>query len=225
MDQIRIVVVDDMEQIVKYFSMVISMEKDMQVIDSAGTEEGAVAVCVREKPDVVLMDIQMDSPMAGIEATRRIKKSCPDTKVIILTIHDDNDIIFNAYVAGADEFLVKTASIVDIVKKIRDTHFGNDDFNCKVVKYLAGELMRVKKENNDLLRFHNMTAKLTEAEFDILKLVYEGYKYKQIAEMRHVEEVTVRTQANKILKKTGAKSIKNIIKVLREMNAFKDMDE
>lgn len=224
MENIKIVIVDDMEQIVKYFSIVISGESDMQIVGTANSGQEAVTVCQREKPDLVLMDIQMETDLAGITAIEKIKKICPETKIVVLTIHEDDDIIFKAYIAGADKFLIKTASVVDIIRAIRSTCSGCDDFHSDLVKKFAGELLRLQNENNNLQRFHQITSKLTAAELDILKLVYAGYTYKQIAKLRYVEEVTVRTQANKILKKTGAKSIKSVIKELKKMNAFRTDD-
>ncbi len=163
---------------------------------------------------------------AGINATKIIKEQNPATKIIMLTIHDDADIIFNSYVAGAMDFMLKNSSVVKIIKSIRDVHANSLQMRAEVAEKILNEMARLKSENSSMLYMTNLVSKLTNTEIEILKLVYRGYKYKQIAQMRGVEEATVRTHVNHILTKLEFKNMKEVIRTLESlgvMECFKNI--
>jgi len=217
MEKIRIMIVDDIDKLVEFFEKIISAEDDMEVVGTASSGKEAVEKVELLKPDIVLMDIQMETDEAGIEATEKIKEKNPDIKIIMLTIHDDADIIFNSYVAGAMDFLLKNSSVVKIIKSIRDVHANSLQMRAEVAEKILGEMTRLKTENNSMLYMTNLISKLTNTEVQILKLVYSGYKYKQIAAMRSIEEATVRTHINHILTKLEFKNMKEVIKTLESL--------
>jgi len=217
MEKIRIMIVDDIDKLVEFFEKIISAEDDMEVVGTASSGKEAVEKVELLKPDIVLMDIQMETDEAGIEATEKIKEKNPDVKIIMLTIHDDADIIFNSYVAGAMDFLLKNSSVVKIIKSIRDVHANSLQMRAEVAEKILGEMTRLKTENNSMLYMTNLISKLTNTEVQILKLVYSGYKYKQIAAMRSIEEATVRTHINHILTKLEFKNMKEVIKTLESL--------
>jgi len=214
MEKIRIMIVDDIDKLVEFFEKIISAEEDMEVVGTASSGKEAVEKAELLKPDIVLMDIQMETDEAGIKATEKIKEKNPDIKIIMLTIHDDADIIFNSYVAGAMDFLLKNSSVVKIIKSIRDVYANSLQMRAEVAEKILGEMTRLKTENNSMLYMTNLISKLTNTEIEILKLVYNGYKYKQIAVMRSIEEATVRTHVNHILTKLEFKNMKEVIKAL-----------
>ena len=207
-------IVDDIDKLVEFFEKIISAEEDMEVVGTASSGKEAVEKAELLKPDIVLMDIQMETDEAGIKATEKIKEKNPDIKIIMLTIHDDADIIFNSYVAGAMDFLLKNSSVVKIIKSIRDVYANSLQMRAEVAEKILGEMTRLKTENNSMLYMTNLISKLTNTEIEILKLVYNGYKYKQIAVMRSIEEATVRTHVNHILTKLEFKNMKEVIKAL-----------
>lgn len=214
MEKIRIMIVDDIDKLVEFFEKIISAEEDMEVVGTASSGKEAVEKAELLKPDIILMDIQMETDEAGIKATEKIKEKNPDVKIIMLTIHDDADIIFNSYVAGAMDFLLKNSSVVKIIKSIRDVYANSLQMRAEVAEKILGEMTRLKTENNSMLYMTNLISKLTNTEIEILKLVYSGYKYKQIAVMRSIEEATVRTHVNHILTKLEFKNMKEVIKAL-----------
>lgn len=218
MNKIKVMLVDDYEQIFNYFKIIVESEEDMEVVATAMTGEDAVNKALEVKPDVILMDIQMETDTAGISATERIKEECPEIKIIVLTIHDDDDIILNAYIAGANDFLVKTSSAVTIIDSIRKVYNNNLSMRPEMSEKVIEALAKLNHEKQSLLYMINMLTKLTPAELNIVKQVHSGYTYKQIAKMRFVEEGTVRSQVNHILAKLKFRRMKDLIKYMEEMN-------
>ncbi len=218
MGKIRVMLVDDYEQIFNYFKIIVESEEDMEVVASVMTGEEAVKKAIELRPDVILMDIQMETDTAGVVATEKIKEQCPEIKIIVLTIHDDDDIILNAYIAGANDFLVKTSSAVTIIDSIRKVYNNNLAMRPEISEKVVGALTKLNHEKQSLLYMINMLTKLTAAELYILKQVYSGHTYRQIAKMRFVEEGTVRSQVNHILTKLQFHKMKDLIKYMDEMN-------
>ena len=226
MNKIKIMIVDDLDKITESFEKVISSEADMEVVGTASSGAQAIEMASELKPDVILMDIQMETDDAGINATKIIKERNPQTKIIMLTIHDDADIIFNSYVAGAMDFMLKNSSVVKIIKSIRDVHANSLQMRAEVAEKILDEMARLRSENSSMLYMTNLVTKLTNTEIEILKLVYRGYKYKQIAQMRNVEEATVRTHVNHILTKLEFRNMKEVIRTLESlgvMECFKNI--
>ncbi|NOU86372.1 response regulator [Paenibacillus sp. LMG 31460] len=217
MEEIRIVVTDDIEDIRDYFKMILDREADIEVIGMAASGEESVRIVSACSPDIVLMDIEMESAMAGIEAIARIKAEKPYVKIIVLTIHEEDEVLFKAYGAGAVDYIVKTSSIADILNSIRSAHQNRLYMRPEIAGKILGEFTKLQNEKNSLIYTLNIVSKLTDTEFGILTAVYKGFTYKEIAKERHVEEVTIRTQVNKILKKFEKGSMKEVVSILREL--------
>ncbi len=219
MDNIKVMIADDMKEIRDYFSVIVNNENGMEVVATASSGKEAIELSGKVKPDVILMDIQMDTDDDGIEATRIIKEKYPEIKIIIVSIHDYDDNIMNAFVAGASDFILKTSSIVDIIVSIREiteNAGGRSAVNRKVIN----EMVRLKNERNSFMYVFNLITKLTKSELDVLNRIYNGNTYKEIAQIRYVEEVTIRSLVNKILKKMQVKTMKELIRTLKEMQVF-----
>lgn len=225
MSKIRIVVVDDMEDIRNYFKMISSNEGDMEVVGTASSGEEACKVVLELKPDIVLMDIQMETDMAGINAIQYIKERLEQIKIIVLTIHEEDELIFKAYGAGAMDYIVKTSSIVDIIHSIRNVYHNKFSLRPELTEKILSEFSRLHNEKSSMIYTLNIISLLTNAEYDILKAIYQGQTYKQIAKQRFVEEVTIRTQVNKILKKFDKRSMKEVIRILKELNIIEIYDK
>lgn len=220
MKKIRVVIADDAEEIRNYFRMILSNESDMEVVRVASNGIEAYETVIESKPDVVLMDIQMETNTAGIDAIRKIKEKLPYVKVIVITIHEEDELLFQAYTAGAMDYIIKTSSIVDIIESIKKVYNNKLSLRPEIAEKILNEFTRLRSQQSRLVDTLNVISKLTNSEFEILKALYNGSSYKQIAEQRFVEEVTVRTQVNKILKKFDARRMKELMRKLNEMNFF-----
>jgi len=220
MNKIRMMIVDDFEDIRNYFTMVLSKESDMEVVGTAASGEEAVRIALIIQPDILLMDIQMETELAGIDAIRMIKEQLPMIKVIVLTIHEEDDILFKAYGAGAIDYIVKTSSIVEILTSVRDVFSNELSLRPKIAEKILGEFSRLQNEQMSLMHTLNIMTKLTNAEYEVLRAIHEGLTYKQIAEDRFVEEVTIRTQVTKILKKFEKNNLKEVVRQLERLKIF-----
>lgn len=219
-DSIRIIIVDDSKEVTDYFKRILSNEQDMVVLGEANTKTEALELIDQAKPDIVLTDIQMETEETGIEIARYVKENYAEIKVIVLTIHEEDDLLFKAYAEGTMDYIVKTSSIVDIIMSIRNVHWNKMSLRPEVAKKIIDEFSRLIKQKDHLIHSLNIMAKLTNAEFEILQAVYTGKSYRTIAKERFVEEVTIRTQVNKILKKFNKKKMKDVINLVKEWDVF-----
>lgn len=224
MEKIKIAIIDDMVDILDYFTVVLSREADIEIVGSATNGEDGVKLVLEKRPDVVLMDIQMEHKDAGIEAIAEIKREWEDAKVIVLTIHDDDEQLYNAFAAGAVEYLLKTASIGEILNSIHDVHSNQLSLRPEISQKILKEFSKVKSYQNSMLYVVNMLSKLSTSEYEILRDIYNGDTYRMIAKKRCVEEVTVRTQISRMLKKMGFPTMKTAIKKFEELNLFNMLD-
>ena len=224
METIKVAIIDDMVDILDYFTVVLNREADIEIVGSATNGEDSVRLVLEKRPDVVLMDIQMEHKDAGIEAIAKIKKEWEDAKIIVLTIHDDDEQLYNAFAAGAVEYILKTASIGEILNSIRAVHLNQLALRPEISQKILKEFSKVKSYQNSMLYVVNMLSKLSASEYEILRDIYNGESYRTIAKKRYVEEVTVRTQVSRILKKTGFPNMKIAIKKFEELNLFDMLD-
>ncbi len=218
MDKIRVVIVDDMPDLVDYFKSVLNNEPDIEVIGTAHSGREGVEVTLSVKPDIVLMDLQMEYECAGIDAIAEIKSREPDIKVIVLSVNEDNEMLFQAFAAGGNEYILKTDSIVKLIESIHLVYHNQLSLSPQVSQKILGEFSRLRTAQDSLLYTMNVISKLTMSEFEVLKALSTGKSYKQVAEERCVETSTIRSQVNRILKKFDEKSIKSIVKKLEPFN-------
>ncbi|MBQ4436328.1 MAG: response regulator transcription factor [Clostridia bacterium] len=218
MNRIRIIMADDNPEICSHFSTILAREPDLELIGSASTGAEAVQLTRTLRPDIVLMDIQMETRVAGIIASRQILTELPDTRVIILTILEDDDLLFQAYCAGVIDYIIKTDAADQIVTSIRNAYRNQLVLRPQYAEKIIDELKRVKEEQYSLLYSLNMLSKLSNSEFEVLKSLYQGLNARQISEERFVSLGTVKTQIHSILQKFGLKSASEVVRKLHEIN-------
>lgn len=176
--------------------MLLASHPDLEVVGEAGDGREAVQCVENLKPDLVLMDLSMPEK-DGMEATREIKRRFPETRILALTVHDSEEYLLVALKAGADGYILKKATHVELVMAIRSVLAGepylSPGVSDKVIKgYLAGKKTLRGTASWDML---------TPREMEILKLIAEGYKSKEIAEHLFISVNTVEKHRNNIMKK------------------------
>lgn len=199
-------------------------EADMELAGAASSGMEAVQMAAAINPDIVLMDIQMESKTAGIEAIEKIRLANPAIKAIVLTIHSRDDLLYRAYAAGAMDYIIKTSAIADILKSIRAVAANNLMLRPDIANKIVGECLRIQEEQSKIKEILKVMMKITNTEFEIIKLAYDGYSYKNIAEQRFVEETTIRTEIHWILKKFNRTKMKDVITLLKEIHFFETFD-
>lgn len=215
---IRILMADDNPEIRGYFRSILSREPDFEVVGDVDSGEECIRLARELRPDIILMDIQMETETAGIDATRVIHETLPECKIIILTIHSDDEMLFRAYSSGAMDFIVKTDSITKIISSIHSVNQNQMQLRSDVAAKIVSEFQRIKNEQASLLDILDILTKMTNSEFEVLCCIYNGDSYREVAKTRFVSEATIKSQINSILKKFGMKRMKDVIAILNKVD-------
>lgn len=217
-DKIKVLIADDFELLLEDMAEVISLQSDMEVVGTATNGKGIVALAKEVDFDLILMDIEMDTINDGIEATRLIRDDNNAAKIIFLTAHGTKDIIIAAMATGAVDYIVKGVAEDDIIQHIRSAHLGKPLMEGKIQEIIMQEYKRLQQSEKSLLFFIHNLSDLTRTEREIIQLLLQGMKVREVAAARNVEIVTVKTQISGILRKFGETRTKAIIKKIRDLN-------
>ncbi len=209
-DKIRILLVDDHAILRMGLRALLNAEPDIEVVGDASNGEEAVAKAERLLPDIVLMDISMPV-MDGLEATRLIHQSCPEVKILVLTIHDNEQYLFQVLEAGGAGYLVKKSADTELISAIHAVHRGEAFLSpvaAKMVieRYLHAINRGEKKQSYD---------ELTRREKEILKLIADGYTNQEIADRLIISVKTVETHRAHILEKLELHTRAELVKYAR----------
>jgi DNA-binding NarL/FixJ family response regulator len=186
--EIRLVIADDHPVMRDGLKAALSAMHDIVVVGQAADGANAVACFETLRPDVVLMDLRMPG-MDGLQAIAAIRRVDPNARIVVLTTYPGDVLVRQAIEAGAMSYLLKTASLDEIIAAIRHAVEGRSDIAREVV----GELRR-----------HAADEALTAKELRVLELVASGLKNRQIGEALFISEETVKTRLKNILAKLGA---------------------
>jgi len=198
MQKIKVLVVDDHTIVRDGICSLLALAGDMEVVGEAANGRDGLEKVSKLLPDVVLMDIAMPI-MGGLEAIRRIHKEFPEIKILVLTQYDDKDHVFPVIRAGANGFISKTAASSELTSGIRAVFTGESYLSPTIAKLFVEDYQRVAiTETNE-----DPYERLTDRERDILKLVVEGYKTQQIAEMLTITPKTVEGHRTSLMNKLG----------------------
>jgi DNA-binding NarL/FixJ family response regulator len=193
---IRIVIADDQALVRSGFAYIIGAQADMEVIAEAEDGLAAIEATRHHSPDVVVMDIRMPR-VDGIEATRRIVRAHPDTRVLILTTFDLDENLYAAMTAGASAFLLKDAPPEQLIAGLRMVADGDALVAPAITRRLVERFVERSRPESRLLE------RLTERERDILRFVARGLSNHEIAEALHLADATVKTHISRIYPKLG----------------------
>jgi DNA-binding NarL/FixJ family response regulator len=201
-EMIRLLLVDDQRLMRDGLRILLELESDFEVVGEA--EDGVQALESYQQffPDVVLMDIRMPV-MDGVEATRRLKDTDPNSKVIILTTFDDNEYVFEGLRAGALGYLLKDVSGDELADAIRKVAAGGSMIEPSVARKVVAEFARLAPATPEATE--DLIEPLSEREIEILKLVAQGLTNKEIATRLYLAEGTVKNYVTSILGKISAR--------------------
>jgi DNA-binding NarL/FixJ family response regulator len=203
-DPIRVLIADDHALFRRGLEMVLVEEPDIELVGQASDGAEAVIRAGEALPDVVLMDIRMPKT-SGIEAARAMKEAAPSAKIVMLTISDEEEDLFEAIRSGASGYLLKDIPLDEVAAAVRSVHGGQSLINPSMAGKLLTEfaaLNRRDQEDEAEERPQQVPApKLTDREMEVLKLVARGMNNRDIAKELFISENTVKNHVRNILEK------------------------
>ena len=197
-DAVSVLIVDDHALFRRGLQMVLEGEADIDVVGEASDGQEAVERAERTSPDVVLMDVRMPK-RSGIEATRAIKDMLPSTKILMLTISDEEADLYEAIKAGASGYLLKEISIDEVANAVRAVQQGQSLISPSMASKLLTEFAAMVKRRDE--RSQVPGPRLTERELEVLKLVAKGMNNRDIGAELFISENTVKNHVRNILEK------------------------
>lgn len=216
--RIRVLVADDQPLVRRGMSLLLAAEPDIEVVGQAADGQEAVALAQALRPDVVLMDLHMPRK-SGVLATREICAAAPQTRVMVLTTFDSDDLVFDAVRAGAQAYLLKDASEDEVLETVRAVHRGEsrltphvarkvmDQFRLLANKASAAAPEPVAPPPAQAVRGETampVPDGLTEREEAVLELIAKGHSNRQIASALFLAEGTVKNHVSRIMQKLHA---------------------
>lgn len=202
---IKIVLIDDHKLFREGVKRILSFEPAFDVVAEADDGRDAKEIVEKYNPDIVLMDINMPETN-GIEATKELLQNNPDLKVIILSIHDDENYVTHALQSGAQGYLLKEMDTDSLMEAIKVVHDGGSYLHPKVTHNLVQEYRRLAKNSqtrNSIadIEYRKPLHLLTKRECQVLQLLSEGQSNRKIAETLVISEKTVKNHVSNILQK------------------------
>ena len=201
-DKIRLLIVDDQRLMREGLRTLLELEHGFEIVGEAANGQDALDAYAELKPDVVLMDIRMPG-MDGVEATRRLCTSWPETRVIILTTFDDDANVFEGLRAGAVGYLLKDLSGQELAHAVRTVYKGGGLIEPTVAKRVMAEFARLHPPARTIEE--GLPEPLTERELDVLKLVSAGLSNREIGNKLGLSEGTVKNYVTSVLQKIGVR--------------------
>lgn len=195
MAKIRVVIVEDLEEVIEGLSAFIKQDDSLELVSTFRTAEAAALELPLLKPDIVIMDINLPG-MTGIECIRLVKKVAPDIQFMMFTVYENNDQVFEALKAGASGYLLKKTAPLQIIESIKELHAGGSPMSAAI----ARKLVSVFVDQNKTAPAPE-AAVLSPREREVLELVAKGLLYKEIAEELGISFHTVRQHIGKIYEK------------------------
>ncbi|MBI2907212.1 MAG: response regulator transcription factor [Chloroflexi bacterium] len=207
MEEIKVLLVDDHTIVRQGLRLLLDTQPDINIVGETGDGREAVEMTRELMPDVILMDISMPG-MNGLEASRRIKDCCPNSRILALTMHDNEEYFFQALSAGAAGYILKKADPAELVNAIRVVHQGGAFLYPSVAKSLVADFLRRVDTGEEKASFDG----LTEREREILKLVAEGKTNREIASMLLISTKTADRHRANLMEKLHVHNRSQLIK-------------
>lgn len=201
MSRVRVLIADDHALVRAGLRSLLEAQPDLEVVGEA--EDGAAVVehCRKLKPDVVVMDLTMPG-RGGIGATEDLRRECPETKVVILTMHDDVAYLRMAQLAGAAGYVLKKSLATELIVAIRAAQAGKTHFPAAEVPPPPGDRLPLER--------------ITEREREVLSLIAHGYTTIEIAAKLHIAEKTVETHRAHLAEKLGFRTRADLVRFALE---------
>jgi two-component system NarL family response regulator len=202
---IRLLCVDDHDLVRAGLALIINRQPDMQVVATASTAEQGIALFRQHHPDITVMDLRLPG-MSGLDAVRVIRDETPDARIVVLTIRDDDEGIYQALDAGASAYVLKDTVSDDLVRVIRDVHAGQQPRSAAIEARLVERATRPQ---------------LTPREREVVDLLAQAMRNKEIAAALGVSEQTVQVHIKNVFSKLKVADRMAAINVARRLGLIR----
>jgi len=200
-----ILIVDDHGVLRAGLRALLNAEPDLHVVGEAADGQTGLRLATELNPDLVLMDITMPG-MSGIQVTRQLKETLPSTRVLILTLHEDESLLREAIRAGASGYILKQAVEAELISAIRAVGRGELYIHPAMTRALLKDVSPL------LVPEENPTEPLSPRELEVLRLVAQGHTNRQVAEMLHLSVRTVESHRANLMDKLGLSSPAQLVR-------------
>lgn len=217
-NQIKCIVVEDYEPLNSIYSNLLNYEEGICVVGRAFDSTGLFDILKTQPADVILLDIEMKGRMEGLEACKRISLEYPEIKVVILTCHEEEAMILSTIESGAVDYVLKTSSLSLILDSVRAAYNNKSSLNPYVAFVVKKRVKEFNSMKASLIYVMNILSVLTDSELDILRLVLQGKKNKDIAKIRNVELATVKAHVGRILRKFDKERMTEVIQSIKSLD-------
>jgi DNA-binding NarL/FixJ family response regulator len=210
---VRLLLVDDHVLFREGLVSLIASQPDFQIVEEAGTVQEAITLTQRLRPDIVLMDFTLPDG-TGLEATQAILAILPDTKIVFLTVHDDDETLFNAIRAGAVGFLFKNTRATELLKRLRAVARGEAGISPAIARRVLEEFSRTPAHSA-----HSDSAQSTELttrEVEIVREIARGASNREIARHLVISENTVKNHVRNVLAKLHLRNRREVSEYARQ---------
>ena len=215
MSKIRILLADDHPLVRSGLMALLEPLKEFQIVGEAGDGREAVGLTRKLKPDVVVIDLSMPV-MSGIDATKIIREEVPVSKVLVLTMHENEEYVYQILRSGAGGYILKNCSREELAAAIRAVARGEKFFSPRVSEMMVQGYLR-KAEARETHSVDPGTATLTPRENEVLACVAEGLTNHEMAEKLFISARTVETHKTNIMQKLGIEDTSKLIRYAVEL--------
>ena len=222
MKKVRILIADDHSVVRSGIRMVLQSSPEFTVIAEADDGEEAVELAAKHKPEVVVMDISMPQ-LNGIEATAKMKQNDPNIKVIILTVHADEEYVFQILRAGASGYVLKSAGKKEIFAAIRSAISGERFFSPGISNLIIEGFINRTKEPaaRPVVSTGSGKQQLTKREIEVLEYIAQGYTNRKIADTLFLSVRTVNTHRTNLMQKLDIHDTARLVRYAIETGLVK----
>jgi DNA-binding NarL/FixJ family response regulator len=189
----RVMIVEDDQEIRNSFNLIVNSSQKFMVVNAYSSCEDAISNLTRDKPEIVLMDIELPG-INGIQGAKIIKDKSPHTDVVMVTVYEDSELVFEALKAGASGYNTKSANYMELLSALDEIVKGGAPMSSRIARMVIDN-------------FHvNPNSPLTKRETEILQLISEGKTYTQISEELFISKETAKTHIKNIYSKLQVNS-------------------
>lgn len=205
MPPIRVLIADDHTLVRESLVGLLQSEGDVQVVAQAADGIETVEKALAVRPEIVVADLSMPR-LGGIEVVRRLREALPDTRVLVLTMHQEDEYVLQAVRAGASGYLVKDSAASELLAAVRNLHAGRGHFGPQAARTLAQQLQHPERTLDDPY------GRLTAREREVFHLIAEGHTTKEIARKLDISVKTGENHRARVLDKVGVRNTAELVR-------------